>query len=295
MQGKGERGVGDTLVLREAKASDAGAVREICLSIDSDDYVPDVFSLWLAEDRALTLIAEQARRAAAVMHVRMVSAHDAWGMGVRVHRDFQRRGIGRALTEYWPAEARRRFAARRAMAATHVDNTASQKMFLSCGFRAVAYPVRYRWERGIAVARGRPVEPRRPDAEELWRRWSAGVYASSQGSVLRGHDGYHWIVATPEDVARYAHEGRALVAGEGAFCLWSERADRRGAATRVIGAVDGGADEVAALLAASLEHGRWESAEVDARRDRRLLGILDKLGLPRREEWGEMVILRKDL
>ncbi|MDR5682517.1 MAG: hypothetical protein QN163_00595 [Armatimonadota bacterium] len=63
----------------------------------------------------------------------------------------------------------------------------------------------------------------------------------------------------------------------------------------MIGAIDGGAPEVGALLRAVFEGRRWDRAEVDARRDRRLLGILDRLGLPRREAWGEMVIVRKDL
>jgi N-acetylglutamate synthase-like GNAT family acetyltransferase len=295
MQYRGANSVEDTVVLREATASDADAVDEICRSIDPEDYMPEAFPAWLGEERAFTLIAERMGRPVAVMHVRMVSARDAWGMGVRVHRGYQRRGIGRALTEYWPVEARRRFGAQRALAATHIDNTASQGMFLSCGFGIVAYPVRYRWERGLPVPAGGGSEPRRPDAEEVWRRWSASVYATGHGSILRGHDGHQWLVATPEDVARYLHEGRALVAGEDAFCLWSERVDDRGQTMCVIGAVDGTAPDVAALMHAVLMSRQWDRAEVDARRERRLLGVLDRLGLPRRAAWGEMVIIRKDL
>lgn len=283
------------VVLREARAADADAVREICVGIEADDYVPEAFPVWLAEDRAFTLVAVYGARPVGVMHVRMVAAEDAWGMGVRVHRDFQRRGIGRAMTEYWPAEARRRFAARRAVAATHIANTASQGMFVSCGFRTAAYPVRYRWERGLPVSRGAGPEPQRPDPEDLWRRWSASVYATGHGSILRGHDGYHWLVATPEDVARHAREDRALVAGEWAFCMWSERPDIRGDHMGMIAAVHGDAAQVGSLLGAVLEANRWNGAEVDARRDHGLLGILDGLGLRRREAWGEMVIVRKDL
>ncbi|MDR5696731.1 MAG: GNAT family N-acetyltransferase, partial [Armatimonadota bacterium] len=194
-----------------------------------DDYVPQAFSTWLAQPRAFTLVAEHAGRPVAVMHVRMVSPQDAWGMGVRVHRAFQRRGFGRALTRYWPAEAQRRFGAQRALAATHVDNEASQRMFLSCGFRAVAFPVRYRWERGLPLPAAAGPQPHRAGCpQDLWRRWSASVYATAHGGILRGHDGHHSLVATPQEAARYVREGRALVVGAGAFCLWSERVDVAG-------------------------------------------------------------------
>ncbi|MFB6152208.1 MAG: N-acetyltransferase family protein [Haloarculaceae archaeon] len=91
--------------VRQAREDDVGAVtaftRDTWAEFDAGDYVPDVFAEWVATDGPdqRTVVAERGGEVVGVCQVVLLSAHEAWTQGIRVHPDHRGSGVGRALND----------------------------------------------------------------------------------------------------------------------------------------------------------------------------------------------------
>jgi GNAT superfamily N-acetyltransferase len=63
------------------------------------DYVADALPTWLSSEGALVLVATRDGAPVGVSRTVMLSEHEAWMHGARVHPDHRRRGIGRKLND----------------------------------------------------------------------------------------------------------------------------------------------------------------------------------------------------
>ncbi len=95
--------------VRPARMEDHSAIASFTKETFSwGDYVIRVYKDWLADPDGIVMVAADADdRAVAMAKVAMLSAHEAWGQGIRVHPDWRRRGVGSAVSDElwaWAAE-----------------------------------------------------------------------------------------------------------------------------------------------------------------------------------------------
>jgi len=67
---------------------------------DGHDYVPQVWQKWLADPVGLLAVAELGGRVVGLVKVTRLSAIEWWLEGLRVHPDYERRGIASHLHDY---------------------------------------------------------------------------------------------------------------------------------------------------------------------------------------------------
>lgn len=282
-----------TISIRPAAPDDLPEVRAIC-SDDPDDYVPGEFPEWLAEPGHYTFVVELDGRPAGVANAKMLSDWEAWGQGVRVHPALRRRGVGRAITAHWPAVMRER-GARVAIIATHAENEPSIRMHEQGGFRTIAHTDVRLWDgQALVRPRGLPRVEAAEDADDLWGRVEASPVLRAHGYVARGLRHFHHL--SRAEVERCVAEGRALVAGDAFACYlvrptWGEE---ERIATMI--AADGPADGLQAIaLRLADRAGGWQRVSLDGRKGTAPVEAVTALGFVPLEDWGEMLIMEKDL
>jgi GNAT superfamily N-acetyltransferase len=122
-------------LLRPGRPEDREAIEGFTRDTFSwGDYVARIYPDWLADPAGQTLVAEVAGEVVAVARSAMLSPHEAWLQGSRVHPEHRRRGLGTALAEnlvHWAADR----GARVVRLITETDNTASLKQVSLIGFR----------------------------------------------------------------------------------------------------------------------------------------------------------------
>ena len=85
---------------RPAHESDTPAVLELSAHIwDGDDYVPDVWQEWLADPYGRLLVAEYQGSLVGLGKLSRLSEEDWWLQGLRVHPEFEGRGVASQLHE----------------------------------------------------------------------------------------------------------------------------------------------------------------------------------------------------
>ncbi|MFB6070228.1 MAG: GNAT family N-acetyltransferase [Halanaeroarchaeum sp.] len=90
--------------VRQAEADDAAAVaaftRDTWPDRDGTDYLPDVFVEWVAADDETqrTSVATVDGDPIGVVQTVLLSEHEAWQQGMRVHPDYRGEGVGIALS-----------------------------------------------------------------------------------------------------------------------------------------------------------------------------------------------------
>jgi GNAT superfamily N-acetyltransferase len=85
---------------RPAQESDTPAVLELTALIwEGDDYVPQVWAEWLADPQGRLLVAEYQGRVVGLGKLSRLSAEDWWLQGLRVHPEFEGRGVASQLHE----------------------------------------------------------------------------------------------------------------------------------------------------------------------------------------------------
>jgi len=88
---------------RQARAADAEAVAaftaDTWTEFEGGDYLPDVFAEWVATDGPdqHTVVAERDGAVAGCCQVVLLSGHEAWTQGLRVHPDHRGAGVARAM------------------------------------------------------------------------------------------------------------------------------------------------------------------------------------------------------
>jgi GNAT superfamily N-acetyltransferase len=91
----------DTLVCRPALAKDTDEVMELCSHIwDGGDYIPLVWEEWLADPDGLLGVAELGGRVAGVFKLTKFQEGEWYLEGLRVHPDFQEKGIASHIHKY---------------------------------------------------------------------------------------------------------------------------------------------------------------------------------------------------
>ncbi len=86
--------------------------------------------------RHFYIVALDAGRAVGYAGLSVLDADESWVQNIAVHRDAQRRGIGRRLLEALLAEAARR-GARKTLLEVAVDNQPAQKLYAAYDFEPV--------------------------------------------------------------------------------------------------------------------------------------------------------------
>jgi GNAT superfamily N-acetyltransferase len=90
-----------TVVCRPALPKDTPAVVELAKHIwEGEDYIPHVWEDWLADTEGLFVVAEYGGRLAGLNKLSCLSPDDWWLEGLRVHPDFQGRGIASHLHDF---------------------------------------------------------------------------------------------------------------------------------------------------------------------------------------------------
>src|SRR5258708_38740556 len=140
--------------VRPARPEDHDAVLAFCARTWSDgDYIAEVWDDWLGNQRGVLLVATLAERPVGLVHVRMLSADEAWLEGIRVDPAVRRQGVGRVLTSRGLVAARERGAAV-ARLFTMWDNVAAQAMFGAFGVTRIAQVTYYEAAAEDAVQAG---------------------------------------------------------------------------------------------------------------------------------------------
>ncbi|MFP4628071.1 MAG: N-acetyltransferase family protein, partial [Halobacteriales archaeon] len=96
--------VAEDATIRDAHPADHDDV--VAMTADTwpdrpgDDYLPRVFPEWIADDGRpkRTRVVEVDGRAVAIAQAVMLTDDEGWGQGLRVHPEFRRHGLSRALT-----------------------------------------------------------------------------------------------------------------------------------------------------------------------------------------------------
>lgn len=133
----------DQINVRSARPEDRDAVVAFCAHTwEYGDYIAHVWDAWLRDERGALLVAIVGDRPAGVVHIRMLSADEAWLEGIRVDPAARRGGIGRVLTSRALVTAREHGATVARLLTGH-DNIAAQQLVARFGFTRVAEVVRY--------------------------------------------------------------------------------------------------------------------------------------------------------
>lgn len=96
--------VSEAALIRDARIEDHDDVREMTADTwperDGGDYLGRVFPRWIEPDERpkRTLVAEVDGRAVAIAQCVILSEYEAWGQGLRVHPEYRRQGLSRAIT-----------------------------------------------------------------------------------------------------------------------------------------------------------------------------------------------------
>ncbi len=96
--------------MRPARMEDHAAISSFTTETFSwGDYVTRVYKDWLADPDGMVMAAADADdRAVGMAKITMLSPHEAWAQGIRVHPDWRRRGVGSAISrELWAWAAER--------------------------------------------------------------------------------------------------------------------------------------------------------------------------------------------
>jgi GNAT superfamily N-acetyltransferase len=98
----------DAVVCRPALAKDTEEVMELSSHIwDGGDYIPQVWEEWLADPNGLLGVAESRGRVVGVFKLTKFQEQEWYLEGLRVHPDFQGKGIAAHIHEYVVATWRR--------------------------------------------------------------------------------------------------------------------------------------------------------------------------------------------
>ncbi len=106
----------EQVIVRQARSDDRDGVVAFTRDTWPDrgsDYIPRVFDEWVETDgpRQRTLVAEADDEPVGICQGVLLSDHEAWGQGMRVHPDYRGSDVSRALSEAVFGWARRQGAA----------------------------------------------------------------------------------------------------------------------------------------------------------------------------------------
>jgi GNAT superfamily N-acetyltransferase len=180
------------------------------------DYIQYVFDDWVADRRGRFLVAEEREsgRIAAIDKLTMLSPTEAWFEGLRVHKDFRRRGLASRLQIYMIGEAAR-LGAQTVRLTTLATN---RPVHLACyrdGFSLKCVLRFWKWEERkgeIAANREEPTYKLRyatsQEALVLYKQWKRSAAFRTAGLA---HISWSFAQSSAEEWQTAAVEQRLLV------------------------------------------------------------------------------------
>ncbi len=134
----------DIVICRPAQAKDTEAVMELSSHIwDGGDYIPHVWDEWMADPEGLLGVAEMHGRVAGVFKLTKFQEGEWYMEGLRVHPDFQGRGVASHIQEYI-LETWRRMGNGIIRLTTGSYNVKVHRMCEQKGFKRIAEFIPYR-------------------------------------------------------------------------------------------------------------------------------------------------------
>lgn len=172
------------------------------------DYVPQRLPGWIDDADSMPLVCvDESGEMIGVSNTTMLSSHEAWLEGARVHPDHKRAGVGSAMNTAGLDWARG-MGARVARLATEAGNNAARRQVESMGYRHTsswAHTTLFPSERpSVSPTRGMRAAPA-ADIDAAWLSWVPGELALASRELLA--EGWRWRQARPEDLASAAHRG----------------------------------------------------------------------------------------
>ncbi|MCL5676629.1 MAG: GNAT family N-acetyltransferase [Firmicutes bacterium] len=231
------------LELRPARPEDAAKVARLCLALDADDWLPEVFADWAAEQDGTLFVAMLGGELVGIAGYSWVKPGEVYLKGMRVSPAHQRLGIGKALTRHATEQAFLA-GARVARLTTRRDNQPAQTLLASAGYRRVgSWDILpgWNWAReavvapqaseaadepvtgGVSSMVQQPVAPdlamRQAGPEDLPWPWLQRLNGESAPGGLIAQPGEEWEVQSLDegDLCRYLAQGQVWVAGPGGF------------------------------------------------------------------------------
>lgn len=124
--------------LRPAKPEDKEAITALSSHIwEGEDYVPDVFSQWLDDDRGRFTVSCEGDTLLGFAKLTRIAAGEWWLEGLRVHPDHRGRGVARQLHRHM-VEAAEEDGKGTLRFATAASNTPVHRLAQETGFRQVS-------------------------------------------------------------------------------------------------------------------------------------------------------------
>lgn len=208
-------------IIRAARADDREEVIAFTSGTwperDVEDYLPHVFDRWIDADgeRRRTVVAEVDGTVCGICQCVLLTEHEAWLQGMRVHPECRGMGVGRALTHALFDWARER-GATVARNMVFSWNGAGLGLSRSIGFEPVT---EFRW------AHPEP-DPGREDPTEIdgvtddpdlaWRAWQGSdAWSTLRGLALDADETWALSELTRDDISRMADDERVLAVTDG--------------------------------------------------------------------------------
>lgn len=124
--------------IRPAQQSDRKTVFKFCeQTFDWGDYVPNVWDVWLRDEKAKLFTATLDNKPVGIMRVSMQKAGEAWLQAARTDPSYRRIGVATALTNACLNWAERK-GAKIARLGTDSDNHVAQRAFEKFGFTQIS-------------------------------------------------------------------------------------------------------------------------------------------------------------
>jgi GNAT superfamily N-acetyltransferase len=183
----------DIVVCRPALAKDTEAVIELSSHIwDGSDYIPHVWEEWMADPDGLLGVAEMHGRVAGVFKLTKFREGEWYMEGLRVHPDFQGKGVASHIHAY-VLETWRRMGSGIIRLTTGSYNVKVHRMCEQSGFKQIAEFIPYRAP-SLTDGTGNFIKLALPEASEaLEFVLKSPMHALSSGLINLG-----WVYAEPQ-------------------------------------------------------------------------------------------------
>ena len=214
----------DIVVCRPALQKDTEEVMELCSHIwDGGDYIPQVWEEWLADPDGLLGVAELRGQVVGVFKLTQFQEQEWYMEGLRVHPDFQDKGIASHIHQY-VVETWRRMGRGIIRLTTGSYNVKVHRMCEETGFKRVAEFIPYR---ATSTFEGR-INFTGLNVDEASRalEFVTGnpIHVLSRGLINLG-----WVFADPQlkHIQEAVHEGHAWWwrDGLGFISIWEDEED----------------------------------------------------------------------
>lgn len=194
---------------RPARPADTSDVMELTRTIwEGHDYVPHVWSDWLADPEGLLAVAEYEGRVLGLGKLTRITAQDWWLEGLRTHPEYEGRGIASSLHNYLLGLWERTIGSSVLRFATASYRLPVQRLAERTGFHRTGELVPHRAparKDPAAAGRFRPIKPE--EAQAALEQARAGFTADAVWDLM--DLGWQWACPHMEALMDSIHSGRA--------------------------------------------------------------------------------------